>query len=134
MVYKEYTNKRQHDGTWIATVYEYADSTMRGHALRSYTEEISEPDPVLPDTKKFDTGYVHLQFDISTQEYKDFCADPRTSEFLNNQTVEMSYAGLQFRKNLIDVLEAENVLTTATADKITTLIDSWASEVNNPSS
>jgi hypothetical protein len=132
-MYKDYNNIRQDGDGWVATVYEYADSSMSGHPNRVYTESVDAPEPQLPDFKTFDTGYVHLQFDVASQEYKDFCADPRTSEFLNNQTVSMSYVGIQFRKSLIAVLETETVLSNETAASINALLDSWASELKQPS-
>lgn len=84
-----------------------------------------------PISKVFDTGYVHLQFDITTQEYKDFCSDPRVSEFLNNQSVEMTVQGIDFRKSLITVLQTEGVLGATTAGLIQSLLDTWRSEVKD---
>lgn len=133
-MFKEYTNIREENGQWISTVYEYVDSSKKGHPIKSYNEAVPAPVTELPETKAFDTGYVHLQFDISTQEYKDFCADPRTSEFLNNQKVEMSYLGVQFRKNLVAVLVSDSIITQATADKLNLLLDSWAAELKIPES
>ena len=131
-MYKDYTNIRQEDGLWVATVYEYEGDRAYGHPINVYTEEVSEPAPDLPEIKSFDTGHVHMQFDFSSQEYKDFCSDPRISEFLNNQTVKVSYQGLQARKQLVAVLEAEGVITSVTAGLIQALFDTWLTEVANP--
>lgn len=122
MTHKDYI-KININGIDMLRVFEYSDDAT----VKSYVID-------LPESKHFDTGYVHLQFDISTQEYKDFCADPRTSEFLNNQKVEMSYLGIQFRKNLIDVLTADTVLSEGTSDKLHALLDTWATQLKNPNS
>lgn len=84
-----------------------------------------------PEKKDFDTGYVHLQFDITSQEYKDFCNDPRVSEFLNNQTVNMGVLGIDFRKSLVSVLETEGIISSTTAGLIQGLFDTWRSQVKD---
>lgn len=82
----------------------------------------------LPKKKVFDTGIIHAIFDPMSNEYKTFLSDPRTTEMVNQQ-LEMSKTGIQFRKQVIEAVEADSVITEATATLILAVLTGWENEV-----
>ena len=136
MTYEEKQVPYIESGIWKQVVYIYRDAGMSGHPLSSRIDTLTAEEAAaarvpeeLPVQKIFDTGYIHMQFDPTSSEYKNFSADPRTAEFFNNQTVTVSRAGLEFRKGILAVLLAEGILTQATYNKVIAVVDSWLTQI-----
>lgn len=136
MSYIEKQVPYKEDGVWVQLQYTYADQSMTGHPINVNKATLTEeqvsthfPDlitPEKPETKIFDTGYIHLQFDPESVEYKNFSADSRTREFFNNQEVTISKVGIEFRKKVINALYADSVISEGTKNKVLAVFNLWS--------